>query len=214
MLKASEKKLMEKWKGTPIGTEVILTRDNGEVVHTKTRSNPEILSGHSAVIWLEGVSGCYSLRNVQLAPGKKPTIEELEEVIGSVKILPDGTVKPIEPPKFIEPPGVTKVKVEVLEDVLAREEEAGKCEKHNGNVCEPCAYDRGRRDALLDACKEVCCMCGSRALRYEQTVTGPNSAGNYTHAHKDQGDPSLCKASSIWSLIKHEDRRIEGSPTK
>ncbi len=50
---------------------------------------------------------------------KKPTIAELEEVIGSVEILPDGTVKPIEPPKFIEPPGVTKVKIEVLEDLIA-----------------------------------------------------------------------------------------------
>lgn len=71
MLKASEKKLMEKWKDTPVGTEVILTRDNGKVVHTKTRSNAEILSGHSAVIWLEGVAGCYSLRNVRLAPSNK-----------------------------------------------------------------------------------------------------------------------------------------------
>lgn len=69
--------------------------------------------------------------------------------------------------------------------------------------------DSPRRKALLDACKEVCDMCGGRALRYEQSVTGPNSAGNYTHIYKDQGDPDLCKASSVWSLI-----RIEGSPTK
>jgi len=49
----------------PVGTEVSLEKDSGEVVITKTRSNAELLSGHSAVIWLEGISGCYLLDRVK-----------------------------------------------------------------------------------------------------------------------------------------------------
>ena len=54
-------------KAYPVGTPVNLTRDSGAVQETKTRSEAQILSGHSAVIWLEGVSGCYSLDNVRPA---------------------------------------------------------------------------------------------------------------------------------------------------
>ncbi|WP_374650281.1 hypothetical protein [Rhizorhabdus sp.] len=31
---------------------------------TRTRSKAEVLSGHSAVIWLDGISGCYLLDRV------------------------------------------------------------------------------------------------------------------------------------------------------
>lgn len=48
----------------PVGTPVILTKDGGEHMHTKTRSKAEVLNGHSAVIWLEGVRGCYLLNRV------------------------------------------------------------------------------------------------------------------------------------------------------
>jgi hypothetical protein len=48
----------------PVGTAVILTRDSGCKQQTKTRSEAQVLSGHSAVIWLDDVSGCYSLNNV------------------------------------------------------------------------------------------------------------------------------------------------------
>jgi len=36
--------------------------------HTRTRSDAQILSGHSAVIWLDNVSGCYLLDRVTDAP--------------------------------------------------------------------------------------------------------------------------------------------------
>lgn len=46
----------------PVGTRVMLKKDFvPEPVETKTRSEAQVLSGHSAVIWLEGVVGCYAL---------------------------------------------------------------------------------------------------------------------------------------------------------
>lgn len=48
----------------PVGTAVILKRDSGHEQQTRTRSEAQVLSGHSAVIWLDDVSGCYSLNNV------------------------------------------------------------------------------------------------------------------------------------------------------
>jgi len=46
----------------PVGSSVMLKKDFlPEPVETKTRSEAQVLSGHSAVIWLDGVSGCYAL---------------------------------------------------------------------------------------------------------------------------------------------------------
>ncbi len=46
----------------PVGTSVMLKKDFvPEPIETKTRSGAQVLSGHSAVIWLEGVTGCYHL---------------------------------------------------------------------------------------------------------------------------------------------------------
>jgi hypothetical protein len=49
-----------KW---PIGTEVDFhpVIDNPVCRRRKTRSKADILSGHTAVIWLEGESGCVAL---------------------------------------------------------------------------------------------------------------------------------------------------------
>jgi hypothetical protein len=47
-----------------VGTAVIVQRDDGTLQKTKTRSAAQILSGHSAVIWLQGISGCYALERV------------------------------------------------------------------------------------------------------------------------------------------------------
>lgn len=47
-----------------VGQLVSVRRDSGDAVITKTRSKAEILSGHSAVIWVEGISGCYLLDRV------------------------------------------------------------------------------------------------------------------------------------------------------
>lgn len=47
-----------------VGQTVYVRLDNGEGVETTTRSKAEVLSGHSAVIWLEGFTGCYLLERV------------------------------------------------------------------------------------------------------------------------------------------------------
>ncbi len=48
----------------PVGTLVRVRLDNGQTKDTKTRSPAQVLSGHSAVVWLEGISGCYMLERV------------------------------------------------------------------------------------------------------------------------------------------------------
>lgn len=48
----------------PVGTPVKVLRDSGEWVYTKTRSEAQVLSGHTAVIWLDGITGCYLLDRV------------------------------------------------------------------------------------------------------------------------------------------------------
>lgn len=48
----------------PVGQKVSVRKDGGYGVITVTRSRAEVLSGHSAVIWLEGITGCYLLDRV------------------------------------------------------------------------------------------------------------------------------------------------------
>ena len=48
----------------PVGAAVTVLLDGGEVRETVTTSEAQVLSGHSAVIWLKGISGCYLLERV------------------------------------------------------------------------------------------------------------------------------------------------------
>jgi hypothetical protein len=48
----------------PVGTAVKVQLDGGELRETVTTSEAQVLSGHSAVIWLKGISGCYLLERV------------------------------------------------------------------------------------------------------------------------------------------------------
>ena len=45
----------------PVGATVTVQLDGGQIRETVTASEAQVLSGHSAVIWLDGVSGCYLL---------------------------------------------------------------------------------------------------------------------------------------------------------
>ena len=47
-----------------VGAAVTVQLDGGEVRETITISEAQVLSGHSAVIWLDGISGCYLLDRV------------------------------------------------------------------------------------------------------------------------------------------------------
>lgn len=62
----AEQKKVDAWNAKySIGQEVDLTKDDGQVMRTKTRSEAEVLSGHTAVVWLDGVRGCYLLDRVK-----------------------------------------------------------------------------------------------------------------------------------------------------
>jgi hypothetical protein len=68
MATTEQQQAVDKWNSTyQIGQAVLLLKDSGETVRTKTRSAAEVLSGHTAVIWLEGVRGCYMLSRVKAA---------------------------------------------------------------------------------------------------------------------------------------------------
>jgi hypothetical protein len=47
-----------------VGAAVTVQLDGGETRETVTTSEAQVLSGHSAVIWLKGISGCYLLERV------------------------------------------------------------------------------------------------------------------------------------------------------
>jgi len=61
----------------PVGTEVTVELDSGEIRATKSRSKAQMLGaepsrndpGHTAVIFLEGISGCYLLSRVRAKGG-------------------------------------------------------------------------------------------------------------------------------------------------
>lgn len=55
----------DQWNAAnPIGQIVTVQFDSGDIKLTKTRSAAYVLSGHSAVVFLDGISGCYSLDRV------------------------------------------------------------------------------------------------------------------------------------------------------
>jgi hypothetical protein len=49
-----------------VGTKVRVKRDNGDVVETTTRSAAHVLGGHTAVVFVDGISGCYALERVEI----------------------------------------------------------------------------------------------------------------------------------------------------
>ncbi|MDO8033628.1 hypothetical protein O3297_09390 [Janthinobacterium sp. SUN128] len=51
-----------------VGAAVSVELDGGEVRETVTASEAQVLSGHTAVIWLDGISGCYDLERVTPLP--------------------------------------------------------------------------------------------------------------------------------------------------
>jgi len=48
----------------PVGSAVTVINDLGKRIEAKIRYPAEILSGHTAVVWLEGICGCYCLDRV------------------------------------------------------------------------------------------------------------------------------------------------------
>jgi hypothetical protein len=47
-----------------VGASVSVKLDSGEVRETVTNSEAQVMGGHTAVIWLDGIIGCYDLERV------------------------------------------------------------------------------------------------------------------------------------------------------
>jgi hypothetical protein len=61
--RAAQQRLIDAWKH-PVGTAVVVTKDDGRYVRTTTRGAPWLM-GDVAVIMLEGISGGYALERVR-----------------------------------------------------------------------------------------------------------------------------------------------------
>jgi hypothetical protein len=59
--------IVTSWANVPVGTDVVVTKDDGKEIRTRTRSEAFLLGGHTACIQLEGISGCYALERVRKA---------------------------------------------------------------------------------------------------------------------------------------------------
>ena len=61
----AKEQIVEDWNNAhEPGTAVTWKDDSGEIHNAKTRSYAEVLGGHTPVIWLTGMSGCYALERV------------------------------------------------------------------------------------------------------------------------------------------------------
>lgn len=57
---------VQKWnQAHPVGTEVTVRKDAGDVVTGTAISAAYVLGGHTAVIHVTGISGCYALDRVE-----------------------------------------------------------------------------------------------------------------------------------------------------
>ena len=65
-MSAKEQAKVENWNRTmpSVGVKVVYRNDDGTLVMTTTKSAAELLGGHTAVIWLDGISGCVALDRV------------------------------------------------------------------------------------------------------------------------------------------------------
>jgi len=57
-----QKNSIEVWnRHVSVGQYVHVRRDSGEVEQRKTTSEAQLLGGHTAVVWLDGIAGAYAL---------------------------------------------------------------------------------------------------------------------------------------------------------
>ena len=52
-----------------VGMPVRYRNDRGREIETKLRTVASVVGGHSAVVWLEGVSGCVAVNQVKFIGG-------------------------------------------------------------------------------------------------------------------------------------------------
>jgi hypothetical protein len=65
----AQQKLVDRFnEKCQVGQWVNVRLDSGEVKTTKTRGTATLLGGHTAVVWLEGITGAYLLDRVTILP--------------------------------------------------------------------------------------------------------------------------------------------------
>ena len=80
----------DRWNKTHnVGVCVRVRKDNGDLFVTVTKSEAYVLSGHSAVIHVEGISGCYSLDRVryEFEQPPPPIAEQFKEQMSKVAAI-------------------------------------------------------------------------------------------------------------------------------
>jgi len=61
-----QEKLVREWNEKyPVGTPVIVTKDDETEIRAVTTHEATMLGGHTAVAWLKDIRGCYSLERVR-----------------------------------------------------------------------------------------------------------------------------------------------------
>lgn len=48
----------------PVGSPVTVRMDGGGILDTTVKAPAQVLGGHTPVVWLDGISGCYALSRV------------------------------------------------------------------------------------------------------------------------------------------------------
>lgn len=86
----------EAWNAKhPSGSAVVLIKDDGSEVATTTRSDAQVMPSGDAVIWLEGVTGCWLLARVRPAP----TATSAPDLPTAGPLIVDAPSSPHPPPR-------------------------------------------------------------------------------------------------------------------
>lgn len=88
MSEISEAALVESWNATyPVGQAVRYSAGfrEGATSRGRTRSRATLLGGHTAVVWVEGYSGCIALSHVQAVTSEvdRPKAAEAGQLSGT-----------------------------------------------------------------------------------------------------------------------------------
>lgn len=65
MVGMSKQQQVESWNHEhPVGSKVVIVRDNGETLETTVTHEAQLLGGHSPVAWVAGISGCHDIGRI------------------------------------------------------------------------------------------------------------------------------------------------------
>lgn len=98
---------INKWnRKHAVGAAVIVTKDDGSELETITESAACILGGHSAVIFVKGISGAYALHRVRPHSAAPSKVATLPPLVVKVRFASDTYIARISPCHQIGPMAV------------------------------------------------------------------------------------------------------------